>query len=517
MLSFHFFKCAGKGSFETQPYFSAPETFTFHEAGRSMIEMLAVLVIVGILSITALAGLMSAWAKHKANLIVHDVVLMAVDLIQDHALGSDFIPEADVLYTIDTYDKSFTVTAKNISKRVCKKLLDMNVSPFSDIYINDGNETCGNENDIHFVPSKENLGDVVPCGEKPCVHGRCINNTCQCEDGWIGTYCHLLENGRCGDGTVCDAGEICVNNQCQTCDKEWQTAFCSRYNADGTCSARACTSSECIQTEIETLGGCCPEGETSYCSTYGTDGTCQSLTCKTAPCHEVRFDSVATCCLTGYSGYCTRYNADGTCASVACTKGTCTSVNIDQAAACCTPEQTPYCSNYNAADQCTTVRCGNSRCAPEQIDSIGTCCQSGETPYCIKYNTDETCASASCMSDVCEQDRIDTLGTCCRSDQTIYCSRYDATGQCTAVDCASAPCTPMSFDTIGVCVSPSRFAYCRSYGTDGKCTNVNTVFYSPYATAYCSSYYSNTTQCQTASVCYGSVTQGNDGKDVCTQ
>ena len=322
MLSFHFFKCAGKGSFETQPYFSAPETFTFHEAGRSMIEMLAVLVIVGILSITALAGLMSAWAKHKANLIVHDVVLMAVDLIQDHALGSDFIPEADVLYTIDTYDKSFTVTAKNISKRVCKKLLDMNVSPFSDIYINDGNETCGNENDIHFVPSKENLGDVVPCGEKPCVHGRCINNTCQCEDGWIGTYCHLLENGRCGDGTVCDAGEICVNNQCQTCNKEWQTAFCSRY---------------------------------------------------------------------------------------------------------------------------------------------------------------------------------------------------DATGQCTAVDCASAPCTPMSFDTIGVYVSPSRFAYCRSYGTDGKCTNVNTVFYSPYATAYCSSYYSNTTQCQTASVCYGSVTQGNDGKDVCTQ
>ena len=478
MLSFHFFKHAGKGSFETRPYFSPPETFTFHEAGRSMIEMLAVLAIVGILSITALVGLISAWAKYKANLIVHDVVLMAVDLIQDHALSSDLIPEADVLYTIDTYDKSFTVTAKNISKRVCKKLLDMNVFPFSDIYINDGEESCGNENDIHFVLSKENLGDVVPCGEKPCVHGRCINNTCQCEDVWTGTYCHLLENGRCGDGTVCDAGEICVDNTCSGCNKEWQTAFCS---------------------------------------TYGTDGTCQSLTCKTAPCHEVRFDSVATCCLTGYSGYCTRYNADGTCASVACTKGTCTSVNIDQAAACCTPEQTPYCSNYNAADQCTTVRCGNSRCTPEQIDSIGTCCQSGETPYCIKYNTDGTCASAICKDGLCEQDHIDTLGACCRSDQMIYCSRYDATGQCTAVDCASAPCTPMSFDTIGVCVSPSRFAYCRSYGTDGKCTNVNAVFYSPYATAYCSSYYSNTTQCQTASVCYGSVTQGSDGKDVCTQ
>lgn len=122
MFSFHFFKRVGKGSFETQPYFSPPETFTFHEAGRSMIEMLAVLAIVGILSITALVGLISAWAKYKANLIVHDVVLMAVDLIQDHALGSDFIPEADVLYTIDTMTKALPLRRKtfpNVFAKSC--------------------------------------------------------------------------------------------------------------------------------------------------------------------------------------------------------------------------------------------------------------------------------------------------------------------------------------------------------------------------------------------------------------
>lgn len=400
MFSFHFFKHAGKTSFKKGTDFLTPKTF--RNSGRSMIEMLAVLAIIGVLSVAAVAGLMHALAKHKANLILHDVTMMSVDLIQDHTPGSDFMAESDVTYVIDMYDKSFTITALGVSKRVCSKLLDMNVSPFSDIYINDGDDACRAENAVHFVLSKENLGDVVPCGEKPCAHGRCINNACVCEDGWTGTYCHLLENGRCGDGTVCGP---------ETC-QPYQEGL---------------------------RGTCCQTGYQAYCTTYASDGTCSAINCKPAPCHEVRFDSV------------------------------------------------------------------------------GTCCQSGTTPYCYRYNTDGTCATAACMSGVCEQGRIDTLGTCCRADQTVYCSAYDAIGACTTIACATAPCTPMAFDTIGVCVPLSQFAFCNSYKTDGKCAGVSYVLSSAYATPYCTSYYPDTTQCQTGNVCYGTVTQDADGKDVCTQ
>ena len=52
----------------------------FTSTGRSMIEMLGVLAIIGMLSIGALAGYRTVMNKHKANETIHDVMLRAANV-----------------------------------------------------------------------------------------------------------------------------------------------------------------------------------------------------------------------------------------------------------------------------------------------------------------------------------------------------------------------------------------------------------------------------------------------------
>ena len=50
------------------------------QSGRSMIEMLGILVIVGVLSVAALFGFTYAMNKYRANETIHDVMLRATNV-----------------------------------------------------------------------------------------------------------------------------------------------------------------------------------------------------------------------------------------------------------------------------------------------------------------------------------------------------------------------------------------------------------------------------------------------------
>ena len=51
------------------------------ESGRSMVEMLGTLAIIGVLSIGGIAGYSYGMDKYKANQTINDVMLMGVDMI----------------------------------------------------------------------------------------------------------------------------------------------------------------------------------------------------------------------------------------------------------------------------------------------------------------------------------------------------------------------------------------------------------------------------------------------------
>lgn len=60
-----------------------------NQLGRSMVEMLGVLAIIGVLSVTAIAGYRYAMEKYAANTLINELNLFAQDAISGH-VDTDF-------------------------------------------------------------------------------------------------------------------------------------------------------------------------------------------------------------------------------------------------------------------------------------------------------------------------------------------------------------------------------------------------------------------------------------------
>ena len=60
------------------------------ESGRSMVEMLGTLAVMGVLSIGGIMGYSYAVDKYHANQIMNDVNLRGIDLIAQASRGGDF-------------------------------------------------------------------------------------------------------------------------------------------------------------------------------------------------------------------------------------------------------------------------------------------------------------------------------------------------------------------------------------------------------------------------------------------
>ena len=107
-------------------------------SGRSMIEMLGVLAIIGVLSITALVGFTYAMNKHRANETIYDVMLRGtnVPMVDENYAskpsGHEFrFPDlpAGTYYPMTTKKdagSSYYVEATGVTYRVCELILKMN-------------------------------------------------------------------------------------------------------------------------------------------------------------------------------------------------------------------------------------------------------------------------------------------------------------------------------------------------------------------------------------------------------
>ncbi len=71
----------------------------FYQSGRSMVEMLGVLAIIGVLSVGAIAGYSKAMMKYKLNKYASDITLMLAEL---HSLmrGDNDLSGIDVKYFV---------------------------------------------------------------------------------------------------------------------------------------------------------------------------------------------------------------------------------------------------------------------------------------------------------------------------------------------------------------------------------------------------------------------------------
>ena len=117
-------------------------------AGRSMLEMLGVLAVIGVLSIGGLAGFKIAMNYHRANETIHDVMLRATNVpmkwedyqskVKDfkftfedmgaykehNGVGYDVVVKSEGPNSASGY--AFRVEVSNVPSEVCKRIHNMN-------------------------------------------------------------------------------------------------------------------------------------------------------------------------------------------------------------------------------------------------------------------------------------------------------------------------------------------------------------------------------------------------------
>ncbi len=133
--------------------------------GRTLLEMLAVLAIIGVLSITALVGFTYAMNKHRANETIYDVMLRGtnVPMIDENYYSKPsgyefhFAGLGDGTYYPMTTKKdggsSYYVEATGVTYRVCEMILKMNPTDIDQILVGDtvyqgDSDICGSNDGL---------------------------------------------------------------------------------------------------------------------------------------------------------------------------------------------------------------------------------------------------------------------------------------------------------------------------------------------------------------------------------
>ncbi len=282
-------------------------------SGRSMIEMLAVLAIVGVLSITALVGFTYAMNKHRANETIYDVMLRGtnVPMVDENYAskpsGHEFrFPDlpAGTYYPMATKKdagSSYYVEATGVTYRVCEMILKMNPTDIDQIVVNNSvytgdSDICGNTDGLAMKfcfgsdgticdgtghggssggsgsgssggssggsgsGSGSGTDPVDPCEGIVCQYdGMCIDGVCRCVDGYSGDYCEI-EPGLC-QGIVCDGCRQCdpMDGLCKDSDALCgDEELCTRGVCEEETNAlRVCKTSDELMAKLERCQNWC--------------------------------------------------------------------------------------------------------------------------------------------------------------------------------------------------------------------------------------------------------------------
>ncbi len=240
--------------------------------GRSMVEMLGVLAIIGVLSIGGIAGYTTAMNYYKGNEILDSVnkaaVQLSAQILTGEALGTEYTLDESitgtdrVLVAYPDGTGAFGIQVQEVEQAVCENILNRDWGLPLEITVNGGKGCGAEDNDIDFVFAND-LGDEVivsntvlcnpnnpdmykectnefdsvvsdECPSGVCYYGRCIalqGETCttdlDCTDEKT-PYCssyfkkcvQCTQNSHCGDGYYCGySNDSCEESSANTCMK----------------------------------------------------------------------------------------------------------------------------------------------------------------------------------------------------------------------------------------------------------------------------------------------------------
>ena len=242
------------------------------QRGRSMVEMLGVLAIIGVLSVGGVYGYGVAMKKHKANELLHQASMLATtisaQIMSDKPLGNitDFGSGSNGTFseTVGTpNDEQFTLQITDVDEAVCKQLQSMNGGMVRQVECGTADTNGKTTATLKFnndLTSKAVAGDY----NDDTTGKKCTDAGYQ----WCGGSCKK----DCCDGK-CTAGQTCVSGTCM--NSECKNSDCSCINigkASDECSADkpyCVVTDESDGTCVATAEGAKCQGNPSQCS--GTD------------------------------------------------------------------------------------------------------------------------------------------------------------------------------------------------------------------------------------------------------
>ena len=206
------------------------------QSGRSMVEMLGVVAIIGVLSICALTFYAYLIDKHHANILSDEILQRSLDIKKQldnrkrNITLDKFDPQSKLGYTIDYDNVHIGIQVYDVPKRLCDMTLDQVKGVLdSKIYSADGKTLlaeCEENNTLVFVFEKVKTSKR----QKGCPAGTPKNadpDTCECdltqrywEEATNTCVCWSGEeiNGECVKSCTtsddCDDNEVCEEHVC---------------------------------------------------------------------------------------------------------------------------------------------------------------------------------------------------------------------------------------------------------------------------------------------------------------
>lgn len=185
------------------------------ESGRSMVEILGTLTIIGVLSVGGIAEYSYAIDKYHANETLRDISLRTVDLITQASQGhtelslAEWNKESTIYdFTNPSYSSNGLVkfdigATKKIPQNVCQMIFDAltNTTAQIDINTNPANSKndCQKDNSMTFYFQQSGSNgksepEEIPCtpacnANEYCDNGICTPRGCTANDCEIGFYC----------------------------------------------------------------------------------------------------------------------------------------------------------------------------------------------------------------------------------------------------------------------------------------------------------------------------------------
>ena len=443
--------------------------------GRTMLEMLGVLAIVGILSITALVGFTYAMNKHRANETIYDVMLRGtnVPMVDENyaskPIGHTFtfpdLPAGTYYPMVTKKDSgsSYYVEATNVTYRVCEMILKMNPTDIDQIMVGNAayegdSDICGTNDGLAMKfcfgtdgticddtgsggsGSGSGSGTEDPCLGIDCgAHGICNNGVCDCTNGYEGVHCEMPP--ACTTDDDCLNGEVCTDYECVCPTLPIPTECQEIISQDNACDqisnlpdGTECSTGVCLE------GACCnPDDSQACCEASGKTWQEETQTC----CGE-------TACVYRYT------NPVGAIGSDCQVTGYVNPIGSIKAT----------CQITGYVNPTTTYE--------TMPDLNVTSCPSGQ--YCRVAWTSETCSgdlssSASTMYGVCEQ-MTSSGGSCKQNVHLTDTYLREETGCSSGMYCQLTSSTEDYTGSLSSTGSDPMYGYCLSMDSTSKtCSN----------------------------------------------